>query len=112
MEISENTIESLLVRAEEYGKTSIDLLKLKYTEKASDTVSESLFHLLLSVFRLLLIITLSIASALFIGKQLGENYYGFLWVAVFYAVILIIVYSLKSSIKRYLKNKTINLLLN
>ena len=112
MEESENTIESLLVRVEEYGRTNIDLFQLKCTKKAADIFSETFYRIILIIITLLLVVTLSIAGALFIGKILGENYYGFLVVAAFYFVALILLYSIKKSIKKSLKNKVVNSLLN
>lgn len=112
MEISENTIETLFVRAEEYGKTNIDLLKLKSTKATANSVSEVLYRVFLLIVISFLLITLSIAAALFIGELLGENYYGFLVVSAFYTVVLILVFSMKKSIRKFLKNKTVSSLLN
>ena len=54
METKLNLIEPLLERAEVYGKTSFELLKLKSLDKTADLastlVSRSLFTLIVSFF--------------------------------------------------------------
>ncbi|HTA26955.1 MAG TPA: hypothetical protein VK809_04160, partial [Bacteroidia bacterium] len=56
MESKENLLEPLLERAEEYGKTSFELLKLKSADKVAEIVSgiisRSLLILVLSFFLL------------------------------------------------------------
>jgi len=46
MEDSANLLETLLERVTEYGKTSIELVKLKTLDKTTDIVSSSFLYLL------------------------------------------------------------------
>jgi hypothetical protein len=105
-------IEALLERTEDYGKTSLELLKLKSLDKTADVtsnlISRSLFIVVLSLFAL----TLNIAISLWLGDLLGKNYYGFLVVASFYALIAIILFFLHPMIKSHLNNSLIKQILN
>ena len=49
MENNENHIESLAKRLEDYGKTNLELIKLKSIDKLSIAFSKLLSHLLLAV---------------------------------------------------------------
>ncbi|OFY91885.1 MAG: hypothetical protein A3K10_05805, partial [Bacteroidetes bacterium RIFCSPLOWO2_12_FULL_31_6] len=80
-------IEPLFERAEAYGKTSYELIKLKAVDKTSDVlstfVSRGAVILVLSMF----IVIVNIGIALFLGDLLGKSYYGFFCVAGFYGII-------------------------
>jgi hypothetical protein len=79
-------IESLIERAEIYGKTTLELSKLKALE-ASTCITTSLVSrlsviILFSFFGLIL----SIGIALLLGDLIGKSYYGFFIVAIFYLI--------------------------
>ena len=112
MENNENTIESLIDRAEKYGKTSIDLLKLKSVDKTGNLVSAFLSQTLLYIFLIFFIFILTVSAALWLGELLGKNYYGFLVVAGFYGLVTLILLIIRPSIKKHFKNAVINHLLN
>ncbi len=112
MENKENLIESLLERAEKYGKTRIDLWKLKFTDKLSTTVSSVLSHVLFLVLGIAVIVSLSISCALWIGELTGKIYYGFLAVAGFYAFVLLVAFLFRKQIKQSFKNSVIHHLHN
>lgn len=112
MEVNENLIESLLARAEEYSKTSINLLKLKYVDKSADVVSTLHSYILFTIIICIFIITLTIATSLWIGELMGKNYYGFLIVSGFYGLVGVIFLFIRQQIKRRLKSNVINHLLN
>lgn len=112
METQTHSIELLLERAETYGKTSFELLKLKGLSKTADVtsslLSRSIFILLLSFFAF----TLNIGLALWIGEMLGKAYYGFFIVAGFYAVVSIVLLIAHPNIKSSVKNTIIKQLFN
>jgi len=91
MEVT-NLIDPLLARAEAYGKTSYDLLKLKALDKTADVastlISRGAVVLVLSIF----IVLLNIGLSLWLGDVLGKSYYGFFCVAGFYALAGSILY--------------------
>jgi hypothetical protein len=112
METKTNLIEPLLERAEQYGKTNFELLKLKTLDKTADISSGLISRLFLAIVLLLCIITLNIAGALWLGSMLGKNYYGFLVVASFYGLIAIILLFIHPVIKARVKDAVIIQILN
>lgn len=112
MEEKESLIESLIERTEEYAKTNIELLKLKCVDKTSNTLSSLVSLLYLKLILVIFIITLSIGSALWLGDLLGKNYYGFMIISGFYAVVGILLMIIQPFIKERVKNSIINHLLN
>jgi hypothetical protein len=101
MEENSNLLETLLERASEYGKTSIDLAKLKALDKTTEIVSSVIP---LSVVILLVVTSLlflNLGLAFWLGEVLGKTYYGFLIVAVFYVIAGILIhFFLRKWIKR------------
>ncbi len=113
MEYQENFMEPLIVRVEEYGNTSFELIKLKAlnqtTKLLSTFVSRSIFILSLSMF----LVVLTIGVSLWIGDLLGKSYYGFFCVAGFYAFIGVVLYFfLHNRIKRSISQTIITMMLN
>lgn len=94
-------LELLLERATDYGKTSVELVKLKALDKTADLVSSiiplSVFILLISAFLLFL----NLGIAFWLGEILGKVFYGFFIVAAFYIITgLVIRVFLNKWIKR------------
>jgi hypothetical protein len=113
METTKDVIEPLIERAEEYAKTSIELLKLNTVDKASGVVSTLISRgsavLVLAMFTVMI----NIGIALWLGDLLGKTYYGFFCVSVFYLVIGSILYFfLHNTIKKRISNSIITQLLN
>lgn len=92
MEDQSTSVESLFERAEQYGKTSIELLKLKAIDTSADVLSTLITRLVIIAFVTLFVLILSIGIALWIGETLGKAYYGFFVVTGFYGVIGIVLY--------------------
>ena len=90
MEDYVNTIELLLKRAVDYGKTSYDLMILKALNKTSDIVSlfisQSLVFGLITAFMFFF----NIGLAFWVGELLGKFFFGFFAVAAFYGIIGIV----------------------
>ncbi len=99
METKENLLEPLLEKAEEYGKTSFELLKLKTVDKTADVISTIFSRVILLPVLMLVIVCLSIAAALWLGGILGRTYYGFLIMAAIYAITCAILFFLTPRIK-------------
>lgn len=112
MEAKENFIEPLLERAEQFSKTSFELLKLKSIDKTADVGSSLTSRFLLVIVLSLFALTLNIAIALWLGDLLGKNYYGFLVVAAFYGLIGIVLYFTHPLIKARVNNSIIKQMLN
>lgn len=106
-------MEPLFARAEEFGKTSLELIKLKAVDKTADVastlISRGAVVLILSMFTIIV----NVGIALWLGDILGKSYYGFFCVAAFYGVIGIIVYFFAhNSIKRSVSDSIITQMLN
>lgn len=108
-----NYTEPLLKKAEEYGKTSYELFRLKSLDKVSSTLSDVVFKgILLGVFTLCILL-LNIGVAIYVGEFLGKFYYGFFSVALFYAIVgCSVFFFMNSWIKKRINNSIISQLLN
>lgn len=83
-------IESLIEKGEQYGKTTLELLKLKTLDKSADVASNLVSWLIVVIFAVLFFLILNIGVALWIGELLGKSYYGFFAVSGFYALLAIL----------------------
>lgn len=90
MEYQENLIESLIEKGEQYGKTTLELIKLKTVDKSADVVSTLVSWVIVIVLTVLFFLIFNIGLALWIGELLGKSYYGFFAVAGFYALLALI----------------------
>jgi len=86
MEDNSKVLESLLEKAEDYGRTSYELVKLKALDKTSDIVSSFVPHSLVFVLIASFILFLNLGLALWLGDILGKLFYGFFLVAAFYVL--------------------------
>ncbi len=110
-------LETLFERAEDYGKTTIKLIKLNAIDKSADVVSSLVSRIAVVIMVVLSIIIISIGVSLWIGKLLGETFYGFLIVGVFYALMALLLHVFRhqwikypvsnSIIKQMMKQKII-----
>ena len=90
MEDQESLIESLIEKGEQYGKTTIELIKLKTLDKSADVASTLISWTVVIVFAVLFFLILNMGIALWLGEVLGKSYYGFFVVAGFYALLALI----------------------
>jgi len=80
-------IETLYGRAIDYSKTSYELAKLKILDKASDAVSSYMPHAFVFALIALFMLFFNLGLAFWLGKILGNIYYGFFVVAAFYLFV-------------------------
>jgi hypothetical protein len=112
MEEKENILEPLWERAEDYGKTSLELLKLKSIDKTSDVVSTILPYAVVIVLTIIFLVFLNLGIAFWLGAIWKSAFLGFFAVAAFYGLCGIIVhYFLHDKIKERIRNTIIQLLL-
>lgn len=90
MEEQSGLIESLFEKGEQYGKTTIELLKLKTLDKSADIISNLVSWWIVLIFAVLFFLILNIGVALWLGELLGKSYYGFFVVSGIYAVLAIV----------------------
>ncbi len=112
MDTQKNLIDPLLEKAEAYGKTSFELLRLKALDKTADVTSTLLSRFLFILLAAVFAFTINIAVALWIGDMLGKAYYGFFIVAGFYAIAAIIMLIAHPTIKTRVNNNIIKQLFN
>lgn len=112
MEANSNLLEPLLEKAEAYGTTSFELLKLKTLDKSADVASTLASRSLLTIVLALFALTVNIGIALWLGDVLGKNYYGFLIVAACYGLAGIILLVIHPFIKTRVNNAIIKQLFN
>jgi len=90
MDEQSGSIESLIEKGEQYGKTTLELLKLKTLDKSADVASNLVSWLVVFIFAVLFFLILNIGVALWLGELLGKSYYGFFVVSGFYALLALI----------------------
>lgn len=117
--MTDNTtpIATLFERAEDYGKTTLNLLKLNAIDKSADLVSSLVSRLAVIMIVVFSVLIVSIGLSLWIGKLLGETFYGFFVMGGFYTLVAILLqlfrnqwlkYPVSNSIiKKMLKPKTV-----
>lgn len=86
MEDNIKSIEILIEKATDYGKTSFELVKLKTVDKTSDVVSSLVPHSIVFVLFASFMLFANFGLSYWIGEMLGNTYYGFFVVAAFYAL--------------------------
>ena len=112
MQANTNLIEPLLERCKDYGKTSLELIKLTTIDKTANILSTLISRLLIVIIGFISLITLNIAIALWLGYLMGKTYDGFLVVAGFYAIMGVIFYFMQPTIKTRINDSLIKLLTN
>ena len=105
----ETPVGLLFQKAEDYGKTSIELMKLKTIDKTSEVISSLVSQLIVAIIALMFMLFISIGIALWIGDMLGKSYLGFMIVAGAYGLIALLIYFFRERwIKTPLSNSIIH----
>jgi hypothetical protein len=113
MEEKENLFENLFDKAEEYGKVSFELLKLKTIDKTSEVISSLLSGIIIMMFFCMFFVFLNIGIALWIGEALDKTWCGFVILAAFYVILTIILnYFVRDKMKRFFSNLIIRIILD
>lgn len=97
MEDIVGSTESLLEKVEDYGKVSLELLKLKAIDKTAEAVSSTVSYILVAFVLIVCLLVASVGAAIWLGDYFGELYLGFFSVAGFYGVLGIILYAVRKS---------------
>ena len=98
MNNTQTPVEMLFQKAEDYSKTTIELLKLKAIGKTADVVSSLVSQLIIGIILLMFLLFINIGFALWIGSVMGKSYYGFIIVAGVYAFIGLVIYSFRNKL--------------
>ncbi|MDC8103782.1 MULTISPECIES: phage holin family protein [Chryseobacterium] len=94
----------------EYASKRIDLLKIEATEKSSLSAGMITYLVVLLVAFAFFIILFNFGIAFLIGKALDNYSYGFLIVAAFYLLIMILVVLFKKRIVNTVADQVIKFL--
>lgn len=86
MEDNTKLFESLIEKASEFGKTSLELVRLKAVDRSSDAVSSFVPHSIVFGLIASFILFLNLGLALWLGDIFGKMFYGFFAVAGFNVV--------------------------
>jgi tetrahydromethanopterin S-methyltransferase subunit B len=90
-------VETLFEKIEDYTKTTIELTKLKTIDKSADVLSSLISRLIVSLAAGMFMLLLNFGLSYWIGEMLGNSYYGFFIVALFYLLVSIILYTNRNS---------------
>ncbi len=112
METKLNIITPLIERVEQFTKTNFELIKLKSIDKSAELASIIISRLVLVFMVSFFLITLTIATSLWLGDLLGKIYYGFFIVSGIYGILGIVFYFIQASIKEKFNNSIIKQILN
>lgn len=113
MEQPKEMIAKLIEKGEEYGKTTLELMKFKTIDKGSDVLSTLVSWLIVTLFGVMFFTLLNIAIALWIGGMMEHASYGFFIVAGFYALLtLVFLIFRKQLVKRPVNNSIVKQLLD
>jgi hypothetical protein len=85
-------LELLLEKATDYGKTSLELVKLKTLDKTTEIVSSLIPISIVILLTISFLLFLNLGLAFWLGEVLGKSYYGFFVVAAFYILAAIIIH--------------------
>jgi phosphoglycerol transferase MdoB-like AlkP superfamily enzyme len=88
-------VELLLQNAEDYGKTTLELVKLQAVATYADVASTLVMRLIIIAVVALCTLMVSVGFALWIGMLVGAVYGGFFIVGLFYAVVILLLYIFK-----------------
>jgi hypothetical protein len=112
MDTIETAKEQLFDKFENYTKTSIELVKLNAIDKTADVTSSLTSGIFISLVVSMFILFVNIGLSLYLGKILGDYYYGFFIVSGFYLFISIILYFFRHQlIKRPVSDAVLDKLL-
>ncbi|KIX22937.1 hypothetical protein SY27_01255 [Flavobacterium sp. 316] len=109
MEDKATAIENLFEKAENYTKTSVELIKLSAIEKISEAISVLVSHIAIIVLVAFFLFFINIGISLWIGKLIGEYYIGFLIVSFVYLLLGLLIYKYK---KKTIENPINELMIN
>jgi hypothetical protein len=113
MEQKKLLIEPLFDTAEQFGKTTFELYKLKALDALAAIAAHSLSRMAAILAFILFVFSANIGVALWLGELLGKLYFGFFCIAGFYAVVALILYFvLHNKIKSNINDSIVNQILN
>lgn len=102
-DLKEDT-KDLLAHAGDYADTFYKLSLLKITKRTADAASVTVFSVVASLFLVFILLFTGFGAAWWLGDVLNNRVQGFLLVAVFYMVLLLLVIALRKKIMKPFKD--------
>lgn len=102
------SIKALIAQTKAYVTTNIELLKLKFIDKASSATSSIISFIAIALIMFITIILLIVGVALWLGRLLGAYHYGFFITGGLLIIVIILLYKFKD---RLLKKPVANSLI-
>ncbi|MBK6998135.1 MAG: hypothetical protein IPH31_25870 [Lewinellaceae bacterium] len=113
MDAPVQSIEKLFDRIEEYGKTTIELTKLRALDSSIKVLTLMASRMSVVLMVSFAVLIFSLGMAMYLGDLLGKIHYGFFIVSGFYMIVGIIFYIfLHDWIKKPVSDLIISELLN
>ncbi len=101
-------IELLVESAEDFAKSTLELVKLKVVDKTSDIISTIIPHSIVFIIVSSFLLFCNLGIVFLLGVVFGRIYLGFFAVAGFYLVLAVILhFFMHTSLKRKIYNAII-----
>jgi phosphoglycerol transferase MdoB-like AlkP superfamily enzyme len=105
-------LATLIERAKDYSNSTIELIKLNAIDKSADVISSLVTRVAIVFTIALSLLIINIGFALWIGKLLGDAFYGFFIIGGFYAILALLLHVFRNQwIKYPISNSIIKLLI-
>jgi len=91
-------VESIIQHIRQYLEAKWELFLLNSSDKASGLISSIASILLIAVSMIFVLLFLSVAAAILIGRAYNDFSIGFLYVGLFYLVVSIVLYVFRNSL--------------
>lgn len=98
MEDTPTILETLVDKAETYGRTTLKLATYQAIDTASDISSSVASKIILGLFALMVFLMASVGLAIWLGDELGNMSYGFFAVSGIYLVLAFLIFLLRDAL--------------
>jgi uncharacterized membrane protein YqjE len=85
-------------------ETKVEIYKIQFKEEAAKALTVIILILLFGLVGLLFILFLSFFVVQIINNLMGANYYGYLFVAIFYVIMGVVTYLVRGKIRKEIIN--------
>lgn len=104
---STTPIATLIDRVEDYGNSTIEFLKLNAIDKSAEVVSSLVSRIVLIITIAMSFLIVNIGIALWVGKLLGDSFYGFFVIGGFYTILALLLHVFRSFLIEYPVSNTL-----
>ncbi len=95
-------LQKIIDIAKKYIEVRVELLKLDIKEQSSEYLMKGIFLIGIVLFLLLILLFISLGLAFYINEITNSRYYGFFIMAIFYAIVVLLLFLTR-------KNKSLQL---